>query len=281
MKVLITGAGGLLGTEFVSACSVRGHVVVACDRKSLDVTDAARVSEVLREEAPDLVLHCAAYTAVDRAETDGERAFSVNEDGTRNVADAAAAIGARFVYFSTDYVFDGRTDVPYAPDAATHPLSVYGRSKLAGEGATRASGADWLIVRTGWLFGGGGSNFVSTVLRRAQEGSPVRVVDDQRGRPTWAANLAEHTMELLDLGAQGIVHLANGGTATWFELAQAVVQIRQLELEVAPVSTQDWGAAAERPRYSVLDFAHSEARLGKVMTPWHDALSTFLSKVGP
>ena len=279
MKVLITGAAGLLGSEFVRAYHARGDVVVACDRARLDVTDAERVGDLMREETPDVVLHCAAYTAVDRAERDGERAFSVNEDGTRNVADAAASIGARFVYFSTDYVFDGQTDEPYTPDSLPNPLSVYGRSKVAGEGATQASGADWLIVRTGWLFGRGGSNFVSTVLRRAREGLPTRVVDDQRGRPTWATNLAEHTIELVDLGTLGIVHVANSGTATWFELAEAALRIQKLKLDVTPVSTQVWGAAAERPRYSVLDIAASEARLGRVMTPWHDALSTFLSKV--
>ena len=276
MKVLVTGASGLLGSELVSVYRGRGAQVVVCDRRALDVSDASGVNDRIGSEAPDLVLHCAAYTAVDRAESEPEQAFRTNVDGTQNVARACASTGARLVYFSTDFVFDGGSETPYRTDDDPHPLSVYGRSKLGGEEAVADSGATWLTVRTSWLFGAAGANFVSTILERARTGAPLLVVDDQRGSPTWARDLAETTAELVDIGATGLVHVTNGGKATWYELARAVLEMAEMEADLQPVSSDQWKAAAVRPRDSVLDVTETEALLGRSMVPWPEALRAFL-----
>jgi dTDP-4-dehydrorhamnose reductase len=276
MKVLVTGARGLLGSELVSAYRGRGAGVVACDHRALDVSDASGVSDRIGSEAPDLVLHCAAYTAVDRAESEPEQAFRTNVDGAQNVARACASTGARLVYFSTDFIFDGLSEIPYRTDDDPRPLSVYGRSKLGGEEAVADSGATWLTVRTSWLFGAAGANFVSTILERARNGAPLRIVDDQRGSPTWARHLAETTAELADIGVTGLVHVTNGGTATWYELARAALEMAEVEADLGPVSSDEWRAAAARPRNSVLDVTETEALLGRSMVPWPEALRAFL-----
>lgn len=276
MKVLVTGASGLLGSELVSAYRVRDARVVACDSRALDVTDASGVSDRIGSEAPDLVLHCAAYTAVDEAESEPERALATNVDGTRNVAQACAAAGAHLVYFSTDFVFDGCSETPYRTDDEPHPLSVYGRSKLAGEEAVAGAGVKWTTVRSSWLFGAAGANFVSTILERARSGASLRVVDDQRGSPTWARDLAETTAALVDIGATGLVHVTNGGTATWYELARAALEMAEVEADLQPVSSEEWKAAAARPRDSVLDVTETETLLGRSMVPWPEALRAFL-----
>jgi dTDP-4-dehydrorhamnose reductase len=281
MKVLVTGASGLLGSELVSAYRGRGARVVECDRRALDVTDASGVRDRIGSEAPDLVLHCAAYTAVDRAESESEQAFATNGDGTHNVARACAATGARLVYFSTDFVFDGCSETPYRTDDDPHPLSVYGRSKLAGEEAVASSEAESLTVRTSWLFGTAGANFVSTILERARSGVPLRVVDDQRGSPTWARDLAVTTAELVDSGAMGVVHVTNGGTATWCELARAALEVAGVEADLQPVSSDEWKAAAVRPRDSVLDLTETESLLGRSMVSWPEALRSFLLGSAP
>ena len=277
MKVLVTGASGLLGRELVCAYRARGARVVACDSAALDVTDAAGVSDQIGSEAPDLVLHCAAYTAVDRAESEPERAFATNVHGTQNVAQTCAATGAHLVYFSTDFVFDGCSETPYRTDDEPHPLSVYGRSKLAGEEAVAGAGAKWTTVRSGWLFGAAGANFVSTILERARSGAPLRVVDDQRGSPTWARDLAETTAELVDIEATGLVHVTNGGRATWYELAKAALEVAEVQADLQPVSSEQWNAAAARPSDSVLDVTETEALLGRPMVPWPKALRSFLT----
>ena len=277
MKVLVTGAGGLLGSELVSVYRARDARVIACDSAELDVTDASGVSDRIGSEAPDQVLHCAAYTAVDRAESELERAFATNVDGTHNVAQECAATGARLVYFSTDFVFDGSSETAYRTDDEPHPLSVYGRSKLSGEAAAAGAGAKWLTVRTSWLYGAAGPNFVSTILAQARSGAPLRVVDDQRGRPTWVRDLAEATAELVDIGATGLVHVTNGGTATWYELARTALEVAEVRADLEPVSSEEWEGAAARPRHSVLDVTETEALLGRSMVPWPEALRSFLT----
>ena len=277
MKVVVTGARGLLGSELVAAYRARDARVVACDSAALDVTDATAVGDRIGSEVPDLVLHCAAYTAVDKAESEPELAFATNVDGTQNVAQACAATGAHLVYFSTDFVFDGCSGTPYRTDDAPRPLSVYGRSKLGGEEAVAGAGGKWTTVRTSWLFGAAGPNFVSTILERARSGSPLRVVDDQRGSPTWVRDLAETTAELVDIGATGFVHVTNGGTATWYELARAALEMAEAEADLEPVSSERGEAAAARPRDSVLDVTETEALLRRPMVPWPKALRSFLT----
>ncbi len=277
--ILVTGGAGLLGREIVRAATTRGYHVVALAHTDLDVTDAPAVRSALRTHAPTHVIHCAGYTAVDRAESEPELAMRVNRDGTESVAKAAAQAGTGLVYFSTDYVFDGTQTTPYLPSDAPAPVNAYGRSKLAGEYAAADAHPGPLIIRTGWLYGGGGSSFIQAILERAVGGKALSVVDDQHGRPTWTRNLAEGTLDLMTAGThQGMVHLADGGEATWLELARAAVTLAGYEVDVQPVSTEAWGAPAPRPRYSVLDVTATEAVLGRSMMHWREALRRFLEE---
>lgn len=278
VKALITGASGLLGTAATAVAVDRGYDVVACPESELDVTDPEDCSRVLAREAPEVVVHCAAYTAVDRAETERETAFAVNERGARNVARAAAAVDALLLYPSTDYVFGGeRSGRPWAVDDPPAPSSVYARSKWAGEEAVRHSAHRYLIVRTSWLYGPGGTNFVDTICRLAATGRELRVVDDQRGRPTWAPGLASTLLDLLEAGARGTLHVADRGTATWYALARAALALAGIDGRIHPVSTDAYGAAAPRPSYSVLDLADAEQVLGRSFPHWRTQLRRHLS----
>ena len=272
MRVLITGGAGMLARAVRLELERRGHEVHAPDRGALDITDAAAVERAIREFRPDAVIQGAAYTRVDDAEREEALAFAVNTTGTAHVARACRLVGARFLYPSTDYVFDGEASVPYAPGAATNPLNAYGRSKLAGEAAAREAG-DYLVVRTSWLYGAGGRHFVGTILARAREGQPLRVVDDQRGSPTWTADLAAVLAGLLERGAPpGIYHATNSGDTTWYGLACEALRLAGIDAEISPVTTEAFPRPARRPRYSVLDCSATEALLGPIRH-WRDALA--------
>ncbi len=271
MRVLVTGARGLLGAAVAAEARARGHEVVALGHAELDVTDAAAVREAIAATRPDVVVHCAAYTAVDRAESEPERARAVNRDGTRYVAEAAAEVGAVIVYVSTDYVFDGTKRTPYLPTDEANPLSVYGRTKLEGEEAVAEVGGEALTVRTSWLYGPG-NGFVPAILRRAREGGALRVVDDQRGRPTWAPHAAVTILDLFESGARGAWHVAGGGDCTWLELAREALALDALPVEAHAISTAAYGAPAPRPAYSVLALDATEERLGRRMPHWREGL---------
>jgi dTDP-4-dehydrorhamnose reductase len=276
MRVLVTGAHGLLGAAVTAEAASRGHEVVALGHGDLDVTDPEAVRRAVEAARPDAVVHCAAYTAVDRAEAGPDLARAVNAGGTRSVARAAADAGAMLVYVSTDYVFDGRKRTPYLPDDAPGPLSVYGRTKLEGEEAVREAGGESLIVRTSWLYGAG-NGFVPAILRRARAGERLRVVDDQRGRPTWAPHAAVAIVDLLEReGPPGTWHVAGGGECTWLELAREAVSLQELGSEITAVSTAAYGAPAPRPAYSVLDLDATEVRLGRPMPHWREGLMQYL-----
>lgn len=289
--MLVTGAAGLLGSEVVRSAEGRGYSVLAAGRSDVDVTDREAVRALLLGPAGSTppfadVVHCAAYTAVDRAEEEPELAARVNVDGTRHVAEAAAEAGARFVYVSTDYVFDGEARAPYPPDAPVAPLSVYGRTKLEGERVALASQAGALVIRTSWLYGAGGRHFVSAMLERGKERAqaggtgPLRVVDDQRGRPSWARNTAEGLLDLLGRRTRGVWHVADGGEATWLELAREAFRMCGVTTRLEAVTTEAWGAPAPRPRYSVLDVAGTEALLGRPRMDWREALRRYLTEMG-
>lgn len=278
---LVTGAGGLLAHALVRELRRRGVPTVAMERGELDVTRAADVSRAVAAARPTTVLHCAAYTAVDRAESDEFAAFAVNETGTANVARAAAAAEALVVYPSTDYVFSGDASAPYRPGDPTGPLSVYGRSKLAGEHAVRGSGACYLIVRTSWLFGPGGRDFVDAVIARSRRGEAIRVVHDQTGSPTWTMELAPALLDLASSGHEGVFHLVGGGRATWWELACEALRLDgSAKLRVEPVTTEEYGAPAPRPRRSVLDTSDAEAALGRALPCWRESLAEHLGVRG-
>ncbi len=276
MRVLVTGAGGMLARALVAELRARGHTALPATRAELDVTDAAATRERLLRDAPDAVVQCAAFTAVDAAEGDEEQAFLVNALGTENVARACAEAGAHLVYPSTDYVFDGRGTEPYPVDAPLAPVNAYGRSKAAGEAAARRAGR-WTVVRTSWLYGAGGRNFVDTITLRARERDELQVVDDQVGRPTWTGSLSTTLAELVERTATGIFHATGGGEpVSWYGFAQQVLAAQAIPTRLRPVPSDTFQAPAPRPAYSVLDCSRTEAVVGIPAPHWRDSLRRYL-----
>ena len=275
-RLLVTGAHGLLGSEIVSL--FRGDFdLTAVDLAHCDITVGSDVDRTFRELRPEILIHCAAYTAVDKAESDREAAFLVNEQGTRNVARASARTGCRLVTFGTDYVFDGEAGRAYREDDETHPLSVYGQSKLAAERACAESGAQYLSIRTQWLYGENGKNFVFAILDRARRGEALRVVNDQTGCPTWARDLAEATRHLTDCGAAGIVHFSSGGQTTWFDFAQLILDEAAMgPVELTGVSTASLSLPAPRPFFSPLDKNRYLSLTGQKPRAWDVAAREFI-----
>lgn len=279
-RVLITGGHGLLGKEILKAFLLGGHDVRATDLSELDVTSLAACREAIEAYRPDLVVHCAAYTAVDRAESEAEAAFAVNEKGTRNVAVACRESGALVATFGSDYVFDGTLSRPYREDDPVRPLSVYGKSKLAAEEALRESGCEHLLVRTQWLYGPGGKNFLLTILDKARQGATLNVASDQTGCPTLTKDLADAVLRLVGAGARGTVHFSNEGQATWYELARFVLEKRGLaSAELHPAATRDLPYPAPRPAYSVLSKEKYRGITGASPRPWDVAAEEFLSSL--
>lgn len=276
MKILVTGAGGMLAQALVPELRGRGHEVLALVRAELDVTDEVAVASMLARHRPHVVVQCAAYTAVDAAEADEAAAFRVNALATRHVATACHEIGARLVYPSTDYVFAGDGTRPYRPDDPPAPVNAYGRSKLAGErAALEAPGA--LVVRTSWLYGAGGANFVDTIRRLARERDRLEVVDDQIGRPTWTGSLAQVVSELIEREVSGIFHATDGGApVSWYGFAREIVALSGAETRVVPVRSEAMPRPARRPKFSVLDCSATEARLGYRIGSWKANLARYL-----
>jgi dTDP-4-dehydrorhamnose reductase len=274
-RYLVTGAGGMLGADLSRV--LNGRPVTALRRTDLDITDAVAVREAVAGH--DVVINAAAFTNVDAAETDEPTAFAVNATGAGNVADAAAATGARLVHVSTDYVFDGTGAEPYAEDAPRAPLGAYGRSKAAGEELVLRHPGVYL-VRTAWLYGEHGSNFARTMLRLAGERDTVSVVTDQVGQPTWSRDLAAAIVGLLDAEAPfGIYHGTNAGEASWFDFARAIFEESELDPErVQPTDSSSFTRPAPRPAYSVLGHAAwANARL-PAPRPWRDALHAAIAE---
>ena len=273
MRLLVTGAAGMLGTEVVAASG--GHEAVALARADLDVTDAAAVRAAVRDSRPYAVIHCAAWTDVDAAETAEDAATAVNGDGAGHVAAAAAEAGAHVVHVSTDYVFGGDATEPYREDAPTGPHTAYGRSKLAGERAVAAAAPDaHAIVRTAWLFGPHGPNFVDTMLRLAGERSELKVVDDQLGCPTYAGHLARALVQIAEARTPGVLHVAGGGSCTWYDLARATFARAGVDVTVHPCTTAEFPRPAPRPAYSVLGSTRRDA---PVLPHWQDGLAAHLT----
>ncbi|MFR0580717.1 dTDP-4-dehydrorhamnose reductase [Limosilactobacillus mucosae] len=277
-KILITGANGQLGTELRHLLDERGIEYAARDAKDMDITDRQTVDEQLNQLKPEVIYHCAAYTAVDKAEDEGKEInWKVNEDGTRNLAEAAAKIGAKLVYLSTDYVFDGTKISEYEVDDPTNPKNEYGKAKLAGEKAIQVAMNDYYIIRTSWVFGKYGKNFVYTMLRLAKDHDRLTVVDDQVGRPTWTRTLAEFMTYLVDHDCEyGIYQLSNEGSCSWYEFASAILKGKNVE--VAPVTSEEYPQKAYRPRHSIMSLRKAEAT-GFEIIDWHEALSRFLKSI--
>ena len=279
-RALITGGRGLLGREIAKVFRRRGFEVRETDLSELDVTSLAACREAVSGYRPEVVIHCAAYTAVDRAESEAEAAFAVNEAGTRNVAVACRESGALVVTFGSDYVFDGTLDRPYREDDPVRPLSVYGKSKLAAEEALRESGCDHLLIRTQWLYGPGGKNFIQTILDKARQGATLKVASDQTGCPTLTKDLAEAVLRLVEAGARGTVHFSNEGETTWFDLARFVLKGEEFSsVPLLPAATRDLPYPAPRPAYSVLSKEKYRGITGESPRPWDEAVKEFLSSL--
>lgn len=277
VRVGVTGARGLLGATLVPLWRAAGADVDAWDVAEFDVRDAEAVRSAVMRVRPDVVVHAAAYTAVDRAEAEPDLALAVNRDGTANVCRACRDAGARVVYLSTDYVFDGRATAPIAPHAPRTPLGAYARGKAAGEASVERSGCTWTIVRTEWVFGPGGANFVDTVRKSAAGGRPLKVVSDQVGAPTSTRLVSEGLWGLLSSGAQGVWHLTASGAASWFEVARTVYAAAGADPElVAPCTTVEAGRAAPRPAYSVLDCQATRAALGVSLPAWEKHVTAYV-----
>lgn len=275
MSILITGATGQLGTELRHLLDEQGITYTAAGSKELDITDQAAVEKKFAEVNPTIVYHCAAYTAVDKAEDEGKETNElVNVTGTRYVAEAAEKAGAVMVYISTDYVFDGENKGEYTEDAPTSPRNEYGRAKLGGERAVQEICSKYYIVRTSWVFGEHGSNFVYTMRRLAESWPELTVVSDQFGRPTWTRTLAEFMLHLVDTKPEyGVYHLSNDGSCSWHEYASEI--LAETDVNVKPVTSKEYPQKAYRPRRSVMDLSKAKAT-GFEIPSWKEALKLFL-----
>ena len=277
MKILLAGRNGQVGWELEPRLARLGELV-ALDRSGLDLGDPGAVRSRVRELRPDVIVNAAAYTAVDRAESEPGLAFAINAAAPGVLADEAKRLGALLVHYSTDYVFDGTKAAPYTESDEPNPLSVYGRSKLAGERAIRASGCRYLILRTSWVYAGRGRNFLLTMLRLGAERPELRVVDDQHGAPTWARDIAEATVTLLERSVEGLFHLTAAGETTWHGFAGAIMRLAGLTPVVRAIRSDEYPVAARRPANSVLDNAQVRAAGGVVMPAWEESLGRCLAE---
>ena len=283
MRILVTGTGGQVGGELAKILPAHGEVI-ALDRAALDLADPDAIAAAMRAAKPSLVINAAAYTAVDLAERERERAFAINARAPEVMAEEAKRLGAVLVHYSTDYVFDGRASSPYGEDDPTGPLNVYGESKLAGERAIAASGARALVLRTSWVYGLTGKNFLLTIRRLARERDEIRIVADQTGTPNWSRALAAATTRLVALGPAalaeraGLYHFTSTGSTTWHGFARAIVG-EAAKPVVTPIATTEYPTPARRPAYGVLSTARFERTFGFALPDWQDALAACLRDV--
>lgn len=277
MRTLIFGSKGQLGRDLMEVfhreCEVRGY-----DRPEIDIADEAALQPLVEEFGPDLLINAAAYTDVEGAEDDLEGAFLANETGARNVAEIAAHHNIPVVYFSTDYVFDGKKGAPYVPSDPLAPLGVYGKSKAAGEHATMVANPRHFILRTAWLYGPGGNNFVEKVLGAAASRPELKVVDDEIGSPTHTHDLAEATLALAKTHAFGVYHAVNTGSCNRFEFAQAFLEMAGSTTPIQPCGSDAFPTKADRPNYSVLDTTQLTEASGYTMPAWRDALAHYMER---
>ncbi|MBL1223874.1 dTDP-4-dehydrorhamnose reductase [Enterococcus sp. BWR-S5] len=277
--ILITGGNGQLGTELRHLLDEQGLSYVSTDAAEMDITNPEATKAFIAGLKPEVIYHCAAYTAVDKAEDEGkELDEKINVDGTRNVAAAAEAIGATLIYISTDYIFDGtKKDGVYQTDDQTNPQNEYGRTKLLGEQIVEETMSKYYIVRTSWVFGKYGHNFVFTMQKLAETRDQLTVVNDQFGRPTWTRTLAEFMLFVVKENAPyGVYHLSNENSCSWYEFAKEI--LKDTAVEVLPVDSTQFPQKAKRPQYSVMDLSKAEA-LGFVIPTWQDALKQMLASL--
>jgi dTDP-4-dehydrorhamnose reductase len=281
LRVFVTGCNGLLGVDLVAAFRSRGHEVGGCDLPQVDVTRPREVAAAVEEAGANVVVHAAAMTDVDGCERDPVGAFTTNALGTRNVAVACQSAGAPMIYLSTDFVFDGTGDRPYREFDPPNPLCVYGRSKLEGEQYVRHLVPRHMVVRTAWLYGARGRNFVRSILSAATRDEPVRVVTDQVGSPTYTRDLASAIVRLVETRLWGVYHVTNSGAVSWWGFGHEILRLVGLgDRTITPISSVELDRAAGRPSYSVLDTSSLEATIGERLRNWRAALEDFLSGEG-
>lgn len=279
MRILITGAQGQLGTELCHLLDEKNIEYVGTGSRDLDITDKEAVADYFNEYKPELVYHCAAFTAVDAAEEEPGKTTNqkVNVDGTKNIAEASEKIGATMVYISTDYVFDGKNENMYTEDSIPNPQNEYGRAKLGGEKAVSEIMSKYYIIRTSWVFGKYGKNFVYTMLRLAETHDHLTVVNDQMGRPTWTRTLAEFMNYAVENNIPyGLYQLSNEGSCTWYEFAKEILKDKNIKID--PVTSDEYPQKAYRPKHSVMDLTKVE-NTGFEVINWQEALSNFLNDV--
>lgn len=276
--IVVTGANGQLGRELVMLEQTE-FTLIGLSRHELDITNLAACRQAMNEYKPYAVIHCAAYTAVDKAESEQDEAFRVNRDGTSNIALASHEIGAKLIYISTDYVFDGKGNTPYTETDVVNPNTVYGASKLAGEEVVQAIHSHYFIVRTSWVYGQYGNNFVKTMLNLAKQRTSPQVVADQIGSPTYTYDLARFLLQLVETDHYGIYHASNADSCSWYHFATAIFAESGVDVQVKACTTEQFPRPAARPSYSIM--AHRQMALNgfEPMRHWRDALRDFLSKL--
>ena len=279
MKLLITGAYGQLGNEMRVALERYPHLEsIFTDVDTLDITDKNAVDAFVALHKPNVLINCAAYTAVDKAEDDLALCYKINCDAVRNLGEVAQAHGIRVIHVSTDYVFDGTSHIPYTEDMAVSPTNVYGKSKLAGERELRKACPGAIIIRTSWLYSGFGNNFVKTMLRLGSERSQLKVIFDQIGTPTYAADLADAMLQIIDSGkfVPGIYHFSNEGVCSWYDFTKMIFKLAHVECEVLPIESKDYAVRTPRPHYSVLNKSKLKSTYNQAIPYWMDGLERCL-----
>jgi dTDP-4-dehydrorhamnose reductase len=284
MKILITGSNGQLGNEIKELAPHYSHYeFLYTDVNELDITNEADVTRYFEFHNPDVIINCAAYTAVDKAESDEMTAFLVNATASKILARAAADSGAFMVHISTDYVYDGRNFRPYVETDKLVPVSVYGKSKLAGEEAVKEAGGKAIIIRTSWLYSAFGNNFVKTMIKYGKERDSINVVFDQAGTPTYAHDLAKVILDILPVAMTAedieVYHYSNEGVASWFDFAKAIHQFADIKCKLSPIPTSDYPLPAERPFYSVLDKTKIKRKFGIEIPYWRDSLKDCIERL--
>lgn len=279
MKVLVTGVNGQLGHDVINELVLRNHSVIPTDTFNMNITDPLLVNSILTESAPDAVIHCAAYTAVDKAEDEPELCNKVNVEGTENIARVCQNLGIKMMYISTDYVFDGKGTHFYSEEDLTGPTNVYGQSKLGGELAVKKYVSRYFIVRVSWVFGLNGNNFVKTMLRLGKENGKVKVVNDQFGSPTYTLDLARLLVDMIETDRYGIYHAPNQGICTWYDFACAIFKTANMDVDVVPVDSSAYPVKAVRPLNSRLSQKNLETQGFTKLPTWQDALTRYIDEL--
>lgn len=279
MKVLVTGIGGQLGHDVVRELEKRGQEVVGVGRAEMDITDEGKVREVIRTCAPDAVIHCSAYTAVDRAEEEDDLCHQVNVEGTKYIAEACAELDCKMIYISTDFVFSGEGERPWETEDEAGPINVYGKTKYEGELEVKSRLNKWFVVRISWVFGYNGNNFVKTMLRLGKENGAVKVVADQIGSPTYTRDAAVLLADLVQTEKYGVYHASNEGFCSWYEFAKEIFQAAGMdEVSVTPITSDEFPAKAKRPFNSRMSKKKLVKEGFNLLPSWQDALKRYLQE---